>query len=58
MGQSGRPPSYLSQHRRSPQNVAADARDVVKAVRALIEEERKKNNNILCVYISLTLICV
>ncbi len=51
MGQSGRPPSYLSQHRRSPQNVAADARDVVKAVRALIEEERKEKITIFYVYI-------
>lgn len=39
---SARPPSYLARHaKHNPTTLAKEARDVVKSVKALIEEERK-----------------
>ena len=41
-GSNPKPPSYLSRHAKyTPASLAKEARDTVKSVKALIEEERK-----------------
>ncbi len=40
-GQARHPPGYLGKHKQRHANLAAEARDVVKAVRSLVEMERE-----------------
>jgi len=47
-----RPPSYLSRHaKHNSSTLAKEARDVVKSVKALIEEERKCSYTVFRIHI-------
>ena len=56
-GHAGRPPTYLGKHKR-PANLAAEARDVVKSVRSLIEVERMLHILFQCLTITVFTSCI